>query len=131
MTHASSHPTAQHAASLAHTAPICGLQLASSGAPGRQGSRRRYPESCRLRGPRVAGGHLRVDYIWIEYRLGYAANADALGTVTYYLAATLKNGKLEIFYNQPQTEVCIYAIFPHAGYRPCWYATRDKVRTVS
>ena len=71
------------------------------------------------------------DYAWTEYRLGHAAGADALGTVTFYYATMLKNGKLEIFYNQPQTEVCIYAIFPHAGYRPCWYAVRNKVRTVS
>ena len=71
------------------------------------------------------------DYVWIEYRLGHPTGADALGTVTYYYATTLKNGKLEIFYNQPQTEVCIHAIFPHAGYRPCWYATRNTVRTVS
>jgi hypothetical protein len=72
-----------------------------------------------------------ADYAWSEYRLGHASGADALGTLTFYYATMLKNGKLEIFYNQPQTEVCIYAIFPHAGYRPCWYAARNKVRTVS
>jgi hypothetical protein len=71
------------------------------------------------------------DYFWIEYRLGHAVGSDALGTVTFYYATPLKNGKLDIFYNQPQTEVCIYAIFPHAGYRPCWYAARAKVRTIS
>jgi len=71
------------------------------------------------------------DYVWIQYRLGHAVGTDALGTVTFYYATPLKNGKLDIFYNQPQTEVCIYAIFPHAGYRPCWYAARDTVRTIS
>ena len=49
------------------------------------------------------------DFVWIEYR---------------------KNGRLEVFYNQPQSEVCVYALFPHAGYRPCWYAVRNKVRTI-
>ena len=71
------------------------------------------------------------DYAWIEYRLGHSTDTDALGTVTFYVATMLKNGKLEVFYNQPQTEVCVYALFPHAGYRPCWYAARDKIRTVS
>jgi len=70
------------------------------------------------------------DYLWIDYRLSHTSGPDALGTVTYYYATTLKNGKLDIFYNQPQTEVCVYSLFPHAGYRPCWYAVRDKVRTI-
>jgi hypothetical protein len=43
----------------------------------------------------------------------------------------LKNGRLEVFYNQPQSEVCVYALFPHSGYRPCWFAGRSKVRTIS
>ena len=57
--------------------------------------------------------------------------ASEKANIAVRYATTLKNGKLEIFYNQPQTEVCIHAIFPHAGYRPCWYATRNTVRTVS
>ena len=77
----------------------------------------------------VAGVYLS-DYVWIEYRLSHASGADALGTVTFYYATLLKNGRLNIFYNQPQTEVCVYALFPHAGYRPCWYAVREKVRTI-
>ena len=70
------------------------------------------------------------DYVWIEYRMGHMAGPDALGTVTFYYAATLKNGRTEVFYNQPQTEVCVYALFPHAGYRPCWFAVRERVRNV-
>ena len=71
------------------------------------------------------------DWIWIEYRLGHATTTDALGTATFYYATMLKNGRLEVFYNQPQSEVCVYSLFPHAGYRPCWYAVRSKVRTIS
>ncbi len=72
-----------------------------------------------------------TDYAWIEYRLGHATATDALGTVTFYYATMLKNGRLEVFYNQPQSEVCVYALFPHSGYRPCWFAGRSKVRTIS
>jgi hypothetical protein len=71
-----------------------------------------------------------ADYAWTEYRLDRPTSADALGTVTFYIAARLKNGKLDIYYNQPQTEVCVYSLLPHAGYRPCWYAVRETVRTV-
>lgn len=78
----------------------------------------------------LAGLYLS-DWVWIEYRLGHPTGADALGTVTFYYATMLKNGRLEVFYSQPQSEVCVYSLFPHAGYRPCWYAGRSKVRTVS
>jgi len=72
-----------------------------------------------------------TDYAWIEYRLGHSTATDALGTVTFYYATMLKNGRLEVFYNQPQSEVCVYALFPHSGYRPCWFVGRSKVRTIS
>jgi hypothetical protein len=71
------------------------------------------------------------DYAWTEYRLGRASGRDVLGTVTFYVATPLKNGKLDIFYDQPQTEVCVYSLLQHAGYRPCWYAARQTVRTIS
>jgi hypothetical protein len=71
------------------------------------------------------------DYVWIEYRMGHDTAGQAFGTVTFYYATVLKSGRTEIFYDQPQTEVCVQALLPHAGYRPCWYAVRSKIRTVS
>lgn len=71
------------------------------------------------------------DYVWIEYRMSHATAGQAFGNVTFYFATMLKNGRTEIFYDQPQTEVCIQALFPHAGYRPYWYAVRSRVRTIS
>ena len=71
------------------------------------------------------------DYAWIEYRMGHDTAGQAFGSVTYYISTVLKNGRTEIFYDQPQTEVCIHALFPHAGYRPCWYAVKNRVRAVS
>jgi hypothetical protein len=45
-------------------------------------------------------------------------------TITVYFATRLKSGKLEVFTDRPQTEVCARALFPHFGYRPCWYVRR-------
>jgi len=70
------------------------------------------------------------DYAWLEYRIGHDTAGQAFGSVTFYYATPLKNGKTEIFYDQPQTEICVQALFPHAGYRPCWYAARSQVRMV-
>ena len=46
-------------------------------------------------------------------------------TITVYVATRLKSGKLEIFTDRPLTEVCARALFPHFGYRPCWYVRRS------
>jgi len=70
------------------------------------------------------------DYAWLEYRIGHDTAGQAFGRVTFYYATALKNGRTEIFYDQPQTEVCVQALFPHAGYRPCWYAKKSQVRMV-
>jgi len=71
------------------------------------------------------------DYAWLEYRIGHDTAGQAFGSVTFYYATLLKNGRTEIFYAQPQTEVCVQSLFPHSGYRPCWYAVKSQVRTVS
>ena len=70
------------------------------------------------------------DYAWLEYRIGHDTAGQAFGSVTFYYATPLKNGRTEIFYDQPQTEICVQALFPHAGYRPCWYAAKSQVRMV-
>ena len=48
-----------------------------------------------------------------------------LQTVQVYTATRLKSGKLEIFTDRPQTEVCANALLPHFGYRPCWWVRRS------
>ncbi len=67
------------------------------------------------------------DYLRAWSKGGGASGGDALGAVTFYYAVPLKSGKTEIYYNQPQTEVCVRSVFPHFGYRPCWYAGRARV----
>ena len=71
------------------------------------------------------------DDLVLRYRLAYGSAGDALETLTVYYATPLKNGKVEIFYDTPATEVCARALFPHMGYRPCWYARRTKVKLVA
>jgi hypothetical protein len=48
----------------------------------------------------------------------------ALETLKVYVGTKLKSGKVEIFTDQTETEVCAHALFPHFGYRPCWYVRR-------
>ncbi len=71
-----------------------------------------------------------ADDLSVRYRMAHRKDGDPLDEVTYYIATILKNGRLEVFYDQPQTETCIHALFPHLGYRPCWYVTRHTVRRI-
>jgi hypothetical protein len=61
------------------------------------------------------------DALVLQYRFARGSGSEAM---TVYFATRLKNGKLEIFTDRPQTEICARAMFPHFGYRPCWYVRR-------
>jgi hypothetical protein len=71
-----------------------------------------------------------ADYALLQYRMSKNSGADALGSVTSYYGAALKDGKMEIFTDQPQVETCVHSLFPHSGYRPCWYASRNTVKPI-
>jgi hypothetical protein len=71
-----------------------------------------------------------ADYALFQHKMSTNGGAAALGTVTSYYGTALKNGKMEIFTDQPLTETCAHSLFPHSGYRPCWYANRNNVRPI-
>src|SRR5580698_2273532 len=70
------------------------------------------------------------DYLWLRLRVAYPRAGAALGVATIYDATTMKNGEIELFYNQPQSEVCVHALFPHLGHAPCWYLARSPVKQI-
>ena len=71
-----------------------------------------------------------VDYALFQVKMSKNGGAAALGSVTSYYGTALKDGKMEIFTDQPQVETCAHSLFPHSGYRPCWYASRNSVRPI-
>jgi hypothetical protein len=73
-----------------------------------------------------------ADWAWFAHRSTNAKAGGALGSVTYYYASGLKDGKAEVYFDQPQTEVCTHSLFPHSGYSPCWYSSRkNNVRMIN
>lgn len=78
----------------------------------------------------LSGATYLCDYFWVRYRVANPKAGDAFGSVTFYDSATMKNGKVEVFFDQPQTQACVHAIFPHSGDQPCWYAGRKSVKSV-
>ena len=65
-----------------------------------------------------------VDYVVFRYRV--TANRQPFGqiTVTRYDAVPQKNGKTQFIFNPPEAQTCVHALFPRAGFTPCWYLQR-------
>jgi hypothetical protein len=71
------------------------------------------------------------DFVWFEFRIHNARPNDPLETVTFFYATGVKGGKVEVFYDQPQTQICVHSIFRHQGYKPCWRFNRSHVQLIS
>ncbi len=65
-----------------------------------------------------------VDYAVARVRLG---RGSALSTieVARLVAIPQKSGKTELDYAGSETVTCVRSIFPHFGYAPCWYVSRN------
>ena len=72
----------------------------------------------------VAAVAYGLDYA--VFRIRAATNRGAYGSVTvnHYYAVLQKNGKTQFIFDPPQPQTCVNALFPHAGWLPCWYLTR-------
>ncbi len=62
-----------------------------------------------------------TDYAVFRYRLATNRQPFRQITVTTYDAVAQKNGKTEFLFNPPEAQTCVNALFPRAGYPPCWY----------
>jgi len=51
--------------------------------------------------------------------------------VSRYDAIPEKNGKTEFVFEQPTTQPCVHALFPHSGYPTCWYLSRHTEQRIS
>lgn len=71
------------------------------------------------------------DFVWFEFRIHNPKINDPLETITFFYATGVKGGKVEVFYDQPQTQICVHSIFPHGGYRACWRFNRSRIQLIS
>ncbi len=79
----------------------------------------------------LAGLVYAGDFVWFEFRIHNAKPNDPLETVTFFYATGVKGGKVEVFYDQPQTQICVHSIFPRQGYKPCWRFNRSHLQLIS
>jgi hypothetical protein len=66
------------------------------------------------------------DFLLVEYKVHWGKKPFENVQVENYAAVPEKNNKVEFFFNDPDTEECVHALFPHAGDNPCWYDNRHR-----
>ena len=73
-----------------------------------------------------------LDYAVFRIRVASSRNAYGSLTVNHYYAVLQKNGKTNFIFDPPQAWTCVNALFPHAGYLPCWCLRRhtDQVTNI-
>lgn len=70
---------------------------------------------------------------FLSARFAIPGHRQIYGTVMVEqtLAVPLKDKKKEEYFFQPaQPETCLYSLFPHFGYPPCWYLQRHTSQRV-
>jgi hypothetical protein len=68
------------------------------------------------------------DYALLHHKMANPDQTLAYGTITSFYGTATKGGKMEIFTDQPLTETCVHSLFPHSGYRACWYVSKGGVK---
>jgi hypothetical protein len=68
------------------------------------------------------------DYALLRHKMANPDQTVAYGTITSFYGTATKGGKMEIFTDQPLTETCVHSLFPHSGYRACWYVSKGGVK---
>jgi hypothetical protein len=83
----------------------------------------------------IIGGVLALvyagDYASVRIPIPSGHNAYSTVTVRPYYDVSLKSGKSDLYFLEPQKQTCVNSLFPHLGYSPCWYLrkhTRQRIR---
>lgn len=70
------------------------------------------------------------DYVSAKYAIPGNREVYADVTISQYWAVKEKGNKIEYSPADPVVERCVYAVFPHFGYAPCWYLMRHTRRAI-
>jgi hypothetical protein len=70
------------------------------------------------------------DYASARFRL--PGDRQTLGSVDVQImwAIKQKNGRIDYELGDTETRPCLYSLFPHLGYTPCWYLSRHKNQVI-
>jgi hypothetical protein len=65
-----------------------------------------------------------------DYAILKVRGSSGLDTVNIILGTPMKDGRVQIFTGANQAETCVRSLFPHFGYRPCWYVRQNATQLV-
>jgi hypothetical protein len=71
------------------------------------------------------------DYLSVRYKIPKSRESFGSVQIQPYYAVPLKDGKTEFYFLDPHNETCVHSLFPHLGYRPCWYVNRNKQKRIN
>ena len=68
------------------------------------------------------------DYLVVRFKMSQPKFGSAFGSVRLQpiYAVAQKDGKSELYLDDPETDTCVHSIFPHFGDAPCWYLNHKK-----
>ena len=70
------------------------------------------------------------DYLSLRYRIRAARDPYGTVTVRHYYALHKSRNKTDFMFADPENQVCVRSLFPHFGYTPCWYLSRNSEQRV-
>ena len=75
------------------------------------------------------------DELSFQYKVHGSRSGNPFGAVDMQrmLAIELKGGKVQYTLDQQQPaqiQKCVYSLFPHAGFSPCWYLLRQSRKPI-
>jgi len=68
------------------------------------------------------------DYLAAKFRLPNNRTVFLDMRVDQLYTATNRWNQVEWSHGDPVVERCVYSLFPHFGYSPCWYLTKHPIR---
>ena len=71
------------------------------------------------------------DSISIRYQIPKGRDRFGSVQVQKLLAVPQKNHKTEYIADPPETQQCVYSLFPQLGLEPCWYLARHARQQVN
>ena len=84
---------------------------------------------------RITAGLLALlyagDYLVVRYRIPKSRDPYAVVKVRTYYVVPQKNGKPEFYFLPPEDQTCVRSLFPHLGYKPCWYLRRKSQNPIN
>ena len=73
------------------------------------------------------------DYAWLRYRMRKPTANDPFEVMTIqrtlkisHKGAYSEDGGFDFILEDPQTQTCVHALFPHGGDNPCWYIRQQN-----